>query len=197
MKRSFLLFLVIFIIIGVQAYSQSLKFGAGGGLTMVMSPDSYTNDIAEEGLGFGAEYHFGVKAKLSLPMVPIIPIGYINYHLLASEGESFTGPKDITQNLLTVGLGIEYSFLTGPLSPYAGLDLQFNSFGDLEGLTNPIPGEARTGLGIGAGLEFSLVPSLNVDVNAKYNMLNLMGKEEGEESLSTVTLTAILLFGGI
>ncbi len=187
MKKTFLLFTFIFIIAAVQTFPQGLKIGAGGGFSFVQSPDLLTKDPSEGGSGFGTEYHVGIKAVLGIPAVPLIPVGFINYHLL-------NGAEDISQEILTVGLGVNYNFMPGPLSPYATLDLQFNNFGDTEIGTQSFGGYSRTGIGIGAGVQLSFLLGLDLDVSAKYNMLNLMGQEEGEETIGIITLTAMLMF---
>jgi hypothetical protein len=185
MKKIFLL-AVLLIIASSQAFPQGLKIGAGGGLSMVQSPDLYTKSLSDGGFGFGTEYHVGVKAVVDIPLVPLLPVGYINYHFL--EG-------DVSQKILTVGLGVNYNLISGPLTPYLTLDLQYNNFGETQQGAQTFGAFSRTGLGIGAGAAFSLLPLFDLDVTAKYNMLNLMGKKEGEETVSIITLSAMLMFG--
>jgi hypothetical protein len=198
MKNSILiLFVMAAVLFAAESYAQGLKFGVGGGLSMVQTPDAYANDIADGGAGFSSEYHFGIKAKLSLPLVPVTPVAFLNYHLLSGEGESAIGNVESKQNILTVGVGVNYNLIPGPLSPYAALDLQYNSFGDYEIGSQTFAGNSRVGLGVGAGVDFTLLPMLDFDVSAKYNMLNLFGKEGEEETIGIITLNLTVMFGGL
>lgn len=191
MKRFFLFLpFIVILIFGINSYGQGLKFGVGGGLSMVQSPDRLTNSAAEGGSGFGSEYHFGLKAKLSIPLVPVTPVGFLNYHLLS-------GDDDISQSILSLGVGVNIELIPGPLSPYGTIDLQYNSFGDTEIGSQSFDGYSRTGLGIGAGIEFNLLPMVDLDLSAKYNMMNLMGKAENEETVGIITVNLTFMIFGI
>jgi Outer membrane protein beta-barrel domain len=173
--------------------AQSIDLGIGGGLTFVQSPTSYT-DLT----GFSSEFHVGIKGKLNFPLIPITPIGFIDYHFLNGTESTSLGDFNTKQNILTLGLGGELSLVPGPLSPYVGLDFEFNKLGDYT-VTGPL-GESkigsvsRTGLGIDAGVMIKLIPLFNVDVSLKYQMLNLFGKESGEETIGIINLNAALFF---
>ncbi len=188
MKKSFVLFL--FIAVSFLAYqnaqAQTIKLGIGGGLSSVQSPTYYTDNA-----GFSSEYHIGVKGKLSLPVIPITPIGFVEYHFF--RGLTPAG-ADTKQNILSIGVGGELSLLPGPLSPYVGLDIEFNSLGDFETTGSPTAsGVSRMGLGIGAGAMLTLLP-IDFDVSLKYQMLNLFGKESGEETIGIINLNAAIFF---
>ncbi len=188
MKKSFILFLFAAIsLLSLQdANAQGIKIGIGGGLSSVQSPTAYT-----DAFGFSSEYHIGLKGKLSIPVFPITPIGFVEYHFF--RGQTPAG-ADTKQNILSIGVGGELSLLPGPLSPYLGLDLEFNNFSDLEisGGTN-LSGNSRTGLGVGAGVMLTLLP-IDFDVSLKYQMLNLFGKEDGEETIGIINLNAAVFF---
>ena len=188
MKKSFILFLFVAVsLFSMQEISaQSIKIGIGGGLSSVQSPDSY-----KDGAGFSSEYHVGLKGKLNFPLFPITPIGFVEYHFF--RGQTPAG-ADTKQNILSIGVGGEMSLLPGPLSPYLGLDFEFNNFSDLEisGGTN-LSGNSRTGLGVGAGVMLTLLP-IDFDVSLKYQMLNLFGKEDGEETIGIINLNVAVFF---
>jgi opacity protein-like surface antigen len=182
MKKLSLLFL--FFLISVfslhNTQAQGLNFGIGGGFSFVQSPNYYT-DYA----GFSTEWHLGVKGKLDLPAFPITPIGFVEYHFLNGT----TGTEDTKQNILSIGVGGEFTLLPGPLSPYLGLDFEFNNFGDFTpSVQGGSSGASRTGIGIGAGVMLNLI--LNIDVNLKYQMMNLFGKSDGEETVGILNLNA-------
>lgn len=164
--------------------AQGLDFGIGGGLSMVQSPDSY-----KDAAGFSTEWHIGIKGKLNVPAFPITPIGFVQYHFLTGS----TGTEDTKQNIFSIGVGGEFTLLPGPLSPYLGLDFEFNSFGDFTPSTyGNSSGVSRTGIGIGAGVMLNLI--LNIDVNLKYQMMNLFGKNDGEDTVGILNLNAAIFF---
>ena len=191
MKKSSVLFLsvVISFFILQNIYSQGLKVGIGGGFSFVQTPSYYT-DVK----GFSSEYHIGLKGKLDIPVIPFTPVGFVEYHFLRGTQNSPGVSADTKQNILTLGVGGEFSMVPGPLSPYLTVELEFNNFGDLEttGLQT-ISGFSRMGIGLGAGVELSLVV-IDVDVSLRYQMLNLIGKESGEETIGIINLNAAVFF---
>ena len=93
--------------------------------------------------------------------------------------------------------------MPGPISPYLGFDIFYSKIGDTK-LTSSgggmsyeqtIEGVNRTGIGLGAGLQIGIIPLIDIDVSAKYNINNLIGKEDGEETFSTINLSASVFFG--
>ena len=193
MSILFLFFLLPFFL-AQNVNAQSIDLGFGGGLTFVESPNSYT-----DATGFSQEFHVGIKGKLNFPLVPITPVGFIDYHFLRGTQTVAAMDYDTKQNILTFGLGGELTLVPGPLSPYASLDFEFNRIGDLRvsGPTGDVTvsdNVSRTGLGIGAGVMVKLIPLFNVDVSLKYQMLNLFGKEDGEETIGIINLNAALFF---
>jgi len=192
MKKTFapVLFIMIsfFIIGNVQA--QSIDLGFGGGLSVVQSPAYYT-DVA----GFSSEYHIGIKGKLNLPLIPFTPIGFIEYHFFRGSQNTPLINGDTKQNILSLGVGGEWSMSPGPLNPYLGLDLEFNHLSDLETAgSSTAAGVSRMGLGFGIGVMFKLIPLFNLDVSVKYQMLNLIGKKSGEETIGIINLNGALFF---
>ena len=202
-KITIILFSVFFILsINAKVQAQLISIGAGGGLTQVLGPDSYKNDISNDGLGFSSEYNLGIIAKVGLPVIPITPRGFILYHTLKGNSEAIENSQSIT----SVGLGIQYGFIPIPagFDPYLSLDATFNNFGDFEGTVptgenSPeplfsIPNGSRVGLQLGIGTEVTIIPLINLDVFAGYNWFNLTGKEDGEETISAFVLDVFLMF---
>ncbi len=211
MKKITIAMIIIFaVMLSSTANAQLFSFGVGGGLTNVVGSEDYTNNISEEGLGYSTEWNGGIIAKLDLPLIPITPRVFILYHTLngnrevlaqLSKGSSINSLDiEISQSILSVGLGIQYGFIPIPagIDPYLAIDLMYNKFGERKqtafGVDSTFSGFSRFGLGLGVGAEISLIPVLNLDVLVSYQMMNLVGKEEGESSLSTITLDAFLLF---
>lgn len=156
---------------------------------MVQSPSAYTDQA-----NFSSEYHVGIKGKFNIPLFPITPIGFLDYHFLRGTQTSNSLSVDTKENILSIGVGGELSLLPGPLSPYLGLDFEYNSLGDLTVGSNTVSGVSRTGIGVGAGVMIKLLPVINLDVSLKYQMLNLFGKENGEETIGIINLNAAIFF---
>jgi hypothetical protein len=187
-------------------FAQLVKIGAGGGITQVLAPDGFTNEVSEGGLGYSTEWNGGLIGKVGLPLIPFTPRAFILYHSFTGSGESYPGEQmEYTQTVLEVGAGVQYNFIPTPLGfdPYIALDLAFNKFGDFEGIPPTseegpeplvIPTGNRFGGGIGLGTEVTIIPLINLDFYLSYKMFNLTGKEEGEETVSAVTLDAFIIF---
>jgi len=143
--------------------------------------------------------------------VPIAPRAFILYHSLNGNGGvpptqlpkgTSINSTDIenSQSIISVGLGVQYGFIPIPVGvdPYLAIDLLYNNFGEFKrttfGTEQTFDGNSRFGLGLGVGAEVSIIPVLNIDILVSYQMMNLVGKEDGEPSLSTLTLDAFLLF---
>lgn len=172
-------------------HAQGFSIGLGGGLSLIQN-DAY------ESFDMANEYHFGVKGKLSVLLLPITPVGFVNYYLLTGESASV----EYTQSILSLGVGGELSLVPGPLplKPYLAAEIAFNTLGAFEAKsptgTVTTPSASRVGLGIGAGAEITVLP-IDLDVSVKYQLLNLIGKEDGEESVNSINLSLHLLFSAI
>lgn len=219
MKKLFTLLLII--ISANLITAQSFKIGLGGGLTTITAPDNFTNDISDDGLGFSTGYHFGVKARFSLPVLPISFFGEVNYAPLKGEEDmdytffdSHLNPQVVNLNvttetsLLSIGVGAQYSIIPGPISPYASAELIYNSIADIKGKSSGtyngitvndertlVEKFNRTGIGLGAGVYISVLPVIDIDFSVKYKIVNIAGKEDGEDTMSLVNINATVFFG--
>ncbi len=195
-KRTFVpLILLIIFISGGGLFAQGIRFGIGGGITNISAPSYYSDNLPS---GFNA----GIKIKINMPLSPITPIGYLNYTLLRST-KSFAG-QDVkfSQNILSIGAGGEFSILPipGPVSPYLIADVSYNNFGNLKMEPQPLTGIissgsssiSRFGLGIGVGTDINLIV-LKFDLSAKYNMYNLVGKSDNEDTISSIIINLYLM----
>lgn len=222
MKGRFLLISLFIVCFTLSVKAQSLRIGVGGGYASLNGPSVLAKEISNNGAGLKNGYEIGGKLKLDFPLVPFRITGQAYYMKMSNEGNINTGVQAIptikmetSMSIFSAGAGIEYQMIPGPVAPYLALDLLYNSFGDIEVKYNPsIAGVSadnskpyskkdRFGLGIGVGSEFTLLPVIDIDLNIKYNMMNLMGKENmkinginfSEESVNTITVTANILFG--
>ena len=198
-------FLMLFVFTSISS-AQLVKVGVGGGLTQVLAPEIFTKDISDEGYGFSTEWNAGVIGKVDLPLIPFTPRAFVLYHNLAGSeefettGEEQSSILEYRQTIFEFGVGAQYNFIPAPLGfdPYLALDISFNSFGDFS-KTNDISEEKtdgfnRFGGGIGVGTEISIIPVVNLDLYLSYKMFNLTGKEDGEKTVSAVTLDAFIIF---
>ena len=195
MQKFFLIMFSVSIILFTSGnvHAQLVQIGAGGGLTNIVGPDSYTNSISNNGLGFSSGYNLGVLVKLGLPLIPITPRGIFLYNNFSNN----EGGVDISQSISSLGLGVQYGFIPIPagVDPYLFLDLMYNNFGEISELTNGSEyGFSRFGLQLGVGTEITILPIINLDVFAGYNWYNLTGKEDGEETRSAWVLDLFVMF---
>ncbi len=196
-----------FLLLTTISFAQGLKIGPLAGYNTFTSPDSYKNDISENGLGFSSNIQYGLKAKLDLILIKAI--AFVAYNPLSASGDFNTGVGitkiETESSLLTIGLGAEFGLLPvpGPVKPYIGADILINSFGKVEINGNETNSSfSRYGLGIGAGVEFTALPKIDLDLNVKYNFNNLIGKGDiqtvnaiiSEEGINSFTVQLTVLF---
>lgn len=207
-KTNIITFAVMFLLIlPTFTSAQLVKIGAGGGLTQVLAPDALTKEVSEGGAGYSTEWNAGVIGKVDLPLIPFTPRIFILYHSLSGSGSTppelfkaaqAEGDVEYSQSILEIGVGAQYNFIPAPLGfdPYIALDLSFNSFGKSKANDVEIDGSdvSRFGGGIGVGTEISIIPVVNLDLYLSYKMFNLTGKEDGEDTISAVTLDAFIIF---
>lgn len=209
MKNNYAITFILICILFLPNFTsaQLIKIGAGGGLTQILAPDALTKEVSDGGLGYSTEWNVGLIGKVDLPMLPITPRAFILYHSLSGSGS--TPPElfkvtqaetdlEISQSIFEIGAGIQYNFIPAPLGfdPYLALDLSFNSFGKSKVNDAEVDGSdvSRFGGGIGLGTEVTIIPLINLDLYLSYKMFNLTGKEDGEETISAVTLDAFIIF---
>ena len=117
--------------------------------------------------------------------MPLNIVGCASYNRLPEKN---TGNND-SQWLLAAGL--EYGVPSIIVKPYFVTDGMINFFkNEGAGPSN----FTRGGLGIGAGVQFSLPAFGSFDVSAKYQILNLIGKESNEETFSQISAGVALMF---
>lgn len=196
-----LLAVVFLFTIVLTLNAQSLKIGIGGGPAFIQSSGIPSSEDIDNNIDFKNGYQIGGRVKIGF-LVPFNLIGQVNYYKLKGSGtttiDALMSPVqgDYNTTLLTIVVGGQYELIPGPIAPHLDLDLMMTSFGETEISTQisnwrelKVEGKDRIGLGIGAGVDISVL-----EVGIKYNMHNFFGKEDGEEALNTVTLTAALYF---
>lgn len=211
MKKMMMVLMVILFV--AAGNGQSFKIGIGGGLVNFTGPAGFTNEYPK-GIGYGMEPMINLKGKLGLPVFPLDLTASINYIILGSEGKGNANPPiivnahsvDISSSILQFGVGAEYSLIPGPLpiKPYISFDILVNNFGETTSKydweSNSIPdsefktdGFTRTGIALGAGVDLK-TPVIDLNANVKYHLHNLIGKEDGEDTVSSLSLGVMVLF---
>ncbi len=133
-------------------------------------------------LGFNA----GGKVRIS-GLAPIRLVGTGYYVKLGGEEIGAITLEDA--KIVQVGVGFEYKLVPAPIvKPYVAGDVLYNNI-DLGGGS-----DSKFGVGVGGGLEINLGGVLHLDGMVKYQALNLVGKDEGESTLSQFGATVSLMF---
>ncbi len=182
----------------MQSNAAGLKFGVGAGV----GGFSYSNS----NISYNAAFNIGAKLKLNIPHVAFTPLAFINYYFLTGN---FSGTpinttvpinSNINQKILTLGAGAEFKFAPdAQISPYLAADIDFNHIGEVSFDQQPLnftnPGAiSRTGFDAGGGLMFIIPYVFTIDASIKYAVLNVLGKDSGENNINSWNLNVAILF---
>lgn len=180
--KSFFIVVVAAVFVGfLPTYAQvpvspvSLDLGLGGGVTV---PAGTLADAVDAG------WHAGAKARLG----GAIPIGLVasgTYNRLPNK------VGDVSNVQWMLGVGAEMSIPSIIVHPYVAGEVLVNV---LTTTADNAPSRTREGLGLNAGVQLSVPMFGDFDVSLKYQMLNLIGKEDGEDSISQVAANVMLMF---
>lgn len=154
----------------------TLDLGLGGGVSL---PTGDLSDSSKTG------YHAGGKLRIG----GLLPFNIVASGMYNSLPEKSTDKSD---NQVILGAGVEYAIPSAGVQPYFGADVLYVNFNNEGSGTSSF---SRGGLGIGAGVEFTIPAFGSFDTSVKYQFLNLMGKETGEATLSQIAATVTLMFG--
>jgi hypothetical protein len=199
MKRSLLIFAVISLFfVYEQAVAQSLQVGVGGGLT-VLTNEEATTSFADGGFGLGTGYNYGAKLKVGIPLLPFNVTAGAFWHPLKSEEEVVDLKYSFDQTLSNYSLGVEMVLFPGPLKPYLSAELLQTTFGEATYKIDEVGDEkydsfTRQGFALGVGATFTLLPIIDVDLAAKYQMNKMFGKKDEEDNYNSFVVTATVYF---
>lgn len=165
-------------------------------------------DLVREGTKAG--YHLGLKGRLSL-VGPVTFTGSVGWHrfpetelqMLDPETGDELGTLTTSQDIIPITAGVNYYIINTGVGIYGTGELSYNYYSnsvDIQSVQGDIiiPGEpdgGRVGFGIGAGLDVNLI-LINANLEAKYNVSNLIGKTDGEKTKAYYTLSLGIFFGG-
>lgn len=204
------IFFVLFFSSSVFSQGRNLEYGFGGGLTYVLGPSAYTNDIDTSGnLGLKSGYHLQGKIKFGLQPIPVKLTGRLAYTSISgSKNNIIVNPTtaidlESSTSIFTFAVGAEYLINSeSSFSPYADLELQMNAQGKTN-FSRVFPNttqefstdtRARWGLGLGAGIDVGILSQLNLDAGIRINFVNLFGKMSNEDGFNTFTLSLNVLY---
>ncbi len=171
MKQKLILTMFALSFLAVSLVGQTIKIGVGGGYTALSGDNSFT---AEDILNLSSGAHYGAKLVVGVPLLPKF-VGNIYQNTLSSDVTSDQEKYTTETSFLSIGLGAEMNLLPGPLQPYLAAELLFTTFGDPK--INDVvyeKSESKTGIGLGAGVYFKLLPIIDLDLSAHYNMNTLL-----------------------
>jgi hypothetical protein len=180
MSRTFAIVLVLLfatLTAGAQVVESpiTLKAGIGGGVSL---PSGTLSDDFNTGWNAGAKVRLGGWIPLN-----VVAVGSFNSLPLKSTGDA--------AEQIILGGGIEYAITSAVVHPYFGVEAYYVDY------DNGALDEAnfsRGGVGVGAGVEFALPGLGSFDTAVKYQYLNSMGKEDGEDDIAQIAATVSLMF---
>ncbi len=187
MKRTLLFTSILLVAFIVQTNAQ-VTFQVGGGVGYEMASGELSGDIKTLGDGnYGMDGGLNLHAKARVGLLSFVVAGEIGYTMMSNEGTVNSVKYESNLYITSIKLGPEFHFGLPvlPVDPYAGINLQINSFsGDtkLQGVpglasgTYDMESATRIGVGVNGGAVLSL-GGMKLDFNLSYNMLNLIGKD--------------------
>jgi hypothetical protein len=145
-----------------------------------------------------------------LPVNIIAGIGYTKYTGKADYVKAtvppwystmyYIGEYESKTDLLSINTGIQYEVIHSFVTPYVTLQAMMNRFGEttLEmknsgNVYEEVKFEKRTryGLSIGGGLDITIIPKIDTNLEINYVLHNLIGKENGENSINSFNINLI------
>ena len=218
MKRT-LLFTAILLVVFIVRTNAQVTFQVGGGVGYEMASGELGADIKSMGDGnYGMDGGLNLHAKARVGLLSFVVAGEIGYTMMSNDGTINSVKYESNLYITSIKLGPEFHFGLPvlPVDPYAGINLQINSFsGDykIQGVSQMPSGTydyesaTRIGIGINGGAVLNL-GGMKLDVNLSYNMLNLIGNENESNpesdkyylnddgaSLNTIGAKVTLMFG--
>ena len=184
MKHLLVTISVVFLMCG-SMYAQTpmgsplnIDIGLGGGVSLPNGDLSNANNTGWHGIA---------KIRLHGAM----PINIIGTGMYSRLPEKVGSESEV---YWIAGAGLEYPIPSAVVKPYFGVDVVYVN------VSNTGPGASsanRGGVGLGAGVEFSLPGFGSFDTSVKYQMLNVFGKDSNvnETTVSQVAASVALMFG--
>lgn len=161
------------------------------------------------GLSLNNEIQFQVGAKYSFLNFPFNLLAIIQYYLMRGNGlvniydnfleREFQYKVTTKLDIWSLQFGGSYLLNFYPFRPFITASALFNYFGDVyvelaqdKSLSEYPDYEngMRYGFSLGAGISYNIYSNIELELQSRYNDLNLLHRRDGEEKLSS---TSILL----
>lgn len=216
MKKGIILIIVAVILSSGAAQSKT-KFGLVAGLSTpndnvndvyngTPSSLSQVGNLFREGAATG--YHIGAKLRYQISDNVDLHGGVALHRFPESEiivydpdypedKENALAVLKTTQNYIPITAGINFFLMRELIGVYGVGELSYNLMSSSvdvvhDGQDIPVqfdePSDSRVGVGIGAGIDID-IKILTGNIEAKYNIANLIGKEDDEETKAYFSLS--------
>lgn len=199
----------------LPSYSQ-LAIGLFAGSS---TPNDKINDVYNEqtikdidefvSLGTQTGYHF--FAKLRYPVSESFTfVGGVGWHrfpetfldVILPDSDEPAVRLSTVQNAFPISAGLNLYLTRSLISVYGVGELSYNYIlnsvdvykGKLSVPINKSPKDSRVGFGLGAGIDLDLF-IMEANIEAKYNMLNLIGKLDNEPAKTFFSVSVGVFFG--
>lgn len=215
MKKTIII-IGIMIISAVSVYSQTsfgILFGSStpnNKVNEVYNNQSFNN--IEEFFNKGTSTGYHIVAKLRFPMSESLTfVGGIGWHrfpesyfdVFLDKSNEPEVQLSTVQNIFPVSAGLNLYLVRSLISIYGVGELNYNYISNTvdvvrKDVSIPLnldlsPNDSRVGFGLGAGVDLDL-QIFNANIEAKYNMLNLIGKVSNEPAKAFYTLSVGIFF---
>lgn len=216
LSKLFCVALILVIFSTISAYSMPfVSFGAVGGLStpndkinLVYNKEidqdlgKFVNDGMENG------YHIAARGRLKLND-NFAFVGGIGWHSFPESSLEIRDPEtnelmttlSTKTNIVPISAGINVYPINTIFAIYGVGELTYNhisnsvdvKYGGVDFPYSQSPSDSRFGFGFGAGADLKVL-LLKLNVEAKYNYTNLIGKEGDEENKSYFSLSVGVFF---
>lgn len=199
MIRKIFTLIGIFVIFNYSFAQVNLQVGGGFGLTSPLSDYKGSTIEYYAGKNYGLSSGYNVFAKARFGLLGTSLVGEVGYTALSNSGNSEPGKGkvEVKHNNINLKLGpeLQFSIPELPMKPYLGGNLiitifsgetSFNGVAEVPSGTHKMKSTARVGINGNLGVIVKLNPLLSLDVNANYNILNLVGKSWNSPALDKV-----------
>lgn len=220
MKKAFFIFIVtVLSLFSTKTASSQIVFGFNVGIA---TPNENINDIYNsdrleqqdflgnlyrEGTQLG--YQIGVKGRIPMSEDAAFTGGIAwtrfpetDIEVKDPETDEVLTTLGTNQNIIPISAGLNYYLINTAFGVYAAGELTYNLIsnsvdykGDLDVPIDTSPSDSRVGFGIGAGLDLAIPALFTVNMEGRYNLANLIGKEDGENTKTYFTFTLGIYFG--
>lgn len=158
-------------------------------------PDVYA--YMKSGFNAGADFKYFLGKKRNIGL--LLNAAYNSYSTgdLAITGSSFTINSKL--NDVRIGIGAEYDFMPmKKANPFIGIDLTGNflsgkTTSSAGGTDQTLNSASRFGLAVGAGVDIMVNKSFGFVIGAKFDFMNLIGKQDSA-SIGTLSANTYGLF---